>query len=399
MSRVAIDVPSYGFSSVQLDSLPPFPEEAIRFEVDKKRGSLVQLASKEFPDGVFREDGAFGLECVRGDANIEITRDSEDVGDPPSATAFSCFVAGSATSHKSLSVRFVGHVEKPDPGLNSAISVRFRLAFNALIVADNPYGVSPVHPIAKGLKKYPTGDWMTSPQWFEEVVRPFTALSFVDFVDADDPERGLLVIHDGNQQWFLEDERTARCIVSAYDPWDEDYYPTGIQSAFHFMPHGPLRNSQRWRLAQEHRCSVPIRGVLNPPELESFSVASATPENVVLTALYREGEGFAGRDVDSYAGRGMEYPTIVRLVEFDGIETVATLSVAGTVARAFKTNLLREIESELAVSVVGGRSLMSVPMRGFEIATVYLDIVEARKQPRDLDAARHVWATVHRIED
>ena len=35
-------------------------------------------------------------------------------------------------------------------------------------------------------------------------------------------------------------------------------------------------------------------------------------------------------------------------------------------------------------------------MRPYEIATLYLDIVPGRKQFRDLDAKREVWATVHR---
>jgi len=35
-------------------------------------------------------------------------------------------------------------------------------------------------------------------------------------------------------------------------------------------------------------------------------------------------------------------------------------------------------------------------MRPYEIATVYLDLAEGRKQFRDLDAKREIWATVHR---
>ena len=33
-----------------------------------------------------------------------------------------------------------------------------------------------------------------------------------------------------------------------------------------------------------------------------------------------------------------------------------------------------------------------------EIATVMADLELGRKQVRDLDASRHVWATVHRVE-
>jgi alpha-mannosidase len=64
-----------------------------------------------------------------------------------------------------------------------------------------------------------------------------------------------------------------------------------------------------------------------------------------------------------------------------------------------KTNLLGEAEETLRVSQEGQRSGLSVALRPYEIATIYMDIVEGRKQTRDLDAARNVWATVHRVEE
>jgi alpha-mannosidase len=44
------------------------------------------------------------------------------------------------------------------------------------------------------------------------------------------------------------------------------------------------------------------------------------------------------------------------------------------------------------------RAELAFPMRAFEIATIYADIVPGRKQARDLDARREVWATVHRVD-
>lgn len=44
-------------------------------------------------------------------------------------------------------------------------------------------------------------------------------------------------------------------------------------------------------------------------------------------------------------------------------------------------------------------SRVVVDLRPFEIATVVLDWVEARKQARDLDAHRDVWAAVHRTTE
>ena len=99
----------------------------------------------------------------------------------------------------------------------------------------------------------------------------------------------------------------------------------------------------------------------------------------------------------------MEYPFVVRLVEFDGIQTEATLGIAGTVAKAYKTNHLGQIEEKLQANITEtseelNRSHIKMSMRPFEIATIYLDIVEGRKQTRDLDAKREIWATVHRVE-
>jgi len=42
--------------------------------------------------------------------------------------------------------------------------------------------------------------------------------------------------------------------------------------------------------------------------------------------------------------------------------------------------------------------MIRVPMRPYEIATIYLDLVPGRKVARDLDAKREVWATVHRVD-
>ena len=124
----------------------------------------------------------------------------------------------------------------------------------------------------------------------------------------------------------------------------------------------------------------------------SFSALSCDAPNVVPTAFYRETEDFSGKYLDDYAGKGMGYPFVVRLVEFDGIETETTLNVSGTVARAYRTNLLGQIQEDITQD-------LKVHMRPFEIATVYLDIIEGRKQTRDLDAKREIWATVHRVED
>lgn len=98
------------------------------------------------------------------------------------------------------------------------------------------------------------------------------------------------------------------------------------------------------------------------------------------------------------------YPYILRLVEFDGQATTVRLRVPGQVRRACKTNLLGELLSELVVEPAEPPlpgldiwSAITLDMRPYEIATLYLDLELGRKVARDLDAHRSVWATVHRV--
>jgi alpha-mannosidase len=276
----------------------------------------------------------------------------------------------------------------------------FGTAGSRPVVCDQPYGVSEVTPQGTHPKKYPTGDWMTSPQWFEEVEKPFTGLTFVDLQALSG---GLLVLHDGSQQW-LERDGAYWNVVNAYDPWDEEHFVDDFDARFRIVPHVEIGHSERWRLAQE------FRRPLHVAELEQrepggdlpsvFEPLRVQPHNVLASALYRETRD-SGRHVQGYGANRFEadYPFVLRLVELDGLETVAEVDVAGTVASAVKTNLLGEAEQTLAVSEQGQRSSLSVPLRSYEIATIYMDIVEGRKQTRDLDAARNVWATVHRVEE
>jgi alpha-mannosidase len=136
-----------------------------------------------------------------------------------------------------------------------------------------------------------------------------------------------------------------------------------------------------------------------PPE---FGFLQCEPGSVVVTALYRE-SSYSGKSMPTYASAqpdfDNDYPHVLRLVEFDGLESDVILTIAGTVRKVFKTNLLGEVCQELRATLGDGASTMRFRMRPHEIATLYLDIEEGRKRPRDLDAARHVWATVHRTED
>jgi hypothetical protein len=110
-----------------------------------------------------------------------------------------------------------------------------------------------------------------------------------------------------------------------------------------------------------------------------------------------------------------DHPYVIRLVEWDGRAGEVILKLPGPVALAAKTNLLGEVGANGWLTVepadpprwARGARLKSkaVPwsrvrfsMRPREIATIYADLVLGRKQWRDLDAKRKVWATVHKTE-
>jgi hypothetical protein len=245
---------------------------------------------------------------------------------------------------------------------------------------------------------------MTSPQVFETVENPFTALQFLDF---DDGDRGLLYITGPNQS-FLREEDGVRHILNLYDPWDEDYFSNQLTTSIRVMPHGHLTHTKRWKLAQEflRQTGFYPSGYTKGPKPFRFGPVWCDAPNVVMTALYRESEK-AGEFVDDYAGAGIEHPVVVRLVEMDGKPGIATLTVAGELAAARLARLRGERIADLTIRkgdappgmTTKEWSKIKIDIRPNEIATVYLDPVMARKQVRDLDASRSVWATVHRDAD
>src|SRR5262249_33817195 len=75
---------------------------------------------------------------------------------------------------------------RPDGGMHTALQTAIAVDLpTSRLIHDHPYGVSEVRGEGTYLRKYPTGDWMTSPQVFEEVRNPFTALQLLDFDDGE----------------------------------------------------------------------------------------------------------------------------------------------------------------------------------------------------------------------
>jgi alpha-mannosidase len=332
---------------------------------------------------------------------------------------------------------------RPDAGLNGALQAVYRPSMAAMAIhADGPYSMQEVRGSGVCRRKYPEGDWMTSPQWFEEVRDPFTALSVVDLAAADGS--GLVIAHDGSQQWF-RDEEGVRAVLTAYDPWDEGRYTADgvVGCGFRLVPHaGPLSNAERVKIAAEFGAvgverlesdAIPVGegtgGEENMPAVPgrfgALEVCGAP--GVLAHALFRDsprgGEGlehWAGHDMAKRSGGACTHPLVIRLVEWNGEPAEVTLKLPGPAASVAKTNLLGEIGPQVGCGAdtawlrveparapewakgmkIGGRAQewnqVRFTMRPREIATVMVDAEPARKQWRDLDAKRKVWATIHK---
>ncbi|MBX3119354.1 MAG: hypothetical protein KF784_09825 [Fimbriimonadaceae bacterium] len=359
--------------------------------------------------------------------------------------------------HEALSIEVrCSYLQLEKPGFQGALRSRFPALSGKRAQCDTAYAMAEAVPSVAGVRKYPKGDWMTSEQWFEKVDGAFSANSLVDFELGSG---GLLVTHDRTRQWFWSDSGVPEMVVTLECPWDEATVRRDFVARFALQLHSPRTPVHSWKTAQEI-WNPPIEeykeseGDRLPPAFGSLALQAAS---TIVSAFYRETEDYSGIGLEAYAGKGMGYPYVLRLVEWNGEGDECELTVAGTVAKAFRTNLMGEVEEELEVEVIQGATPPSVPprrgeggpsasvraetltstpaqgtleatppsvpspqgergpenevvrhpftgassklkfkMRPHEIATLYLDIVEGRKQPRDLDAKREVWATVHR---
>jgi len=428
--RVARAVPAFGYALVgprdalELgDTVEETPETlrlsrgATSVTVCRRTGRLLELTSAARPEGVLLGRALGELTLARDGrrapfADVEtLVETDEDTGDPVivvrrgSASALVETIVFLARAHDGVHLSLRADVlERPDGGMNAGLQWSVPAPRGALRVrADSPYAVAEVHAGASWRRKYPRGDWMTSEQWFETVERPFTAQSLVDL--CDDAGAGLLVLHDGSQQWFREGGGV-RCLLDLYDPWDEEHYRHGVAAELALLPHGPLRDSERWRLAREH-CVLPLatdaRGQTHHAGLpRRFGPLVVRGEGVVAGALYREC-AHSARHLPSAFDPAVRNPFVLRLVELDGCATEALVDLPGAVARAARTNLMGEVVEELAVETVpapdgdeGTWSRLRLHLAPHAIATVMADLVLGRHLPRNLDQHRAVWATVHR---
>ncbi|MCA9298643.1 MAG: hypothetical protein KDA28_06230, partial [Phycisphaerales bacterium] len=338
--------------------------------------------------------------------------------------------------------------QRPAPGFGGSVRMPFRMnGDTASLRADTPYAVSNVEGGGEVSRKYPEGDWMTSPQWFEHVEGSIVAHSFVDLLDARGA--GLLICHDGSQQWFRR-RGGVEVVVDAYCPWDEDRYdiPWGV-FRFAIMPHAPMRDADRVRFARscvlehdEGGWTPPVGGgdPANAPSIPTtFGALEVTNADNVLAHAFHRDCMKSGEHLDDWAGHRMAtesngdctHPFVIRLVEWNGDDADVVLKLPGDIALVAKTNLMGEcglwpagqtpsdapahlhdtgwltveptIPPEWARDAMLGEhsitwSEVRFHMRPREISTIMADLVMGRKQVRDLDAKREVWATIHRTD-
>lgn len=297
-----------------------------------------------------------------------------------------------------------------DPGMNAALALDFALPDILSIRADFPFGESEQQPAAERERKYPSGDWMTSEQWFETVAYPFTAQSYVQV----ETKRGsLLLVHNGAQAWQVLPGVGLRQILNVNDPWDEKYQDERVEHRIWLLDGTGLNAQQRKRLSMEllepgelvavdkhARETTPVGGgdpSLAAPIPAEFSALEV--DGPVIVSAFRRIAPHEGEGLPDWVGQGMAAPHLVRLVEMNGEHASATLRFGLPVARALRTNHLAEPDGPERAPELLDPLRVGVQLRPHEIQTLVLDLPDAEKQPRDLDARRKVWAQIHRTKE
>jgi hypothetical protein len=280
--------------------------------------------------------------------------------------------------HDALWIRLQGeNLARPDGGMHSGLSMPIHPGFEpARLLHDHPYGVSEVAATRDFVRKYPTGDWMTSPQVFEDVKKPFTAHTFVDLLEGQREGHGLLVVHDGSQQFF-RDKHGVRPLLSMYDPWDGEHFDNVFDAELWLVPHGAMSNTERARLSMECNLgsprfedSAPVAGGGDVPPL--LGALTVDCPNVLATAFYRErsARGAARRVRRGGGGCDAEVARADRARGEDGLargrEGVARAASGDTAVRAGATAVERVEVQHAAARDRDGDGGSRVRARGAE---------------------------------
>lgn len=426
LCRVARSVPAFGWATVARDDAGSRQRDR-RTAVRQHDGSVTlgdgEVSASIGRDGVLRRlagDGA-DFAVALGGLRMSVGGAAFAFGKPTVAAVGREAVAHYEGPEHEIDVRFdaesdgvhvvvqVLRLPRPDAGSNASLRLLLGgVAAGCELRHDTPYCVDAIAARGEHVRKYPRGDWMTSEQWFETVRGAFTARSFVDARRPDGS--GILCVHDGSQGWFRRGD-DLEVVLHAYDAWDEDRWQDPAEDGWvahlHLLPHGAaLAASAAVRSAEAHRGrgSIELGAGDGGAWPAVFGPLVCEPKSVLVTAWHRE-HRHAFAHVANAFGPEVRNPYVLRLVEYDGVDTEVTLTVAGPCALAAKTDLLGAVECPLQVEPAAAPawsppglawSRLRLRLRAREIATVMLDLQAGRHRSRDLDDHRHVWATVHR---
>lgn len=406
-------VPAFGYTLISADKALPDTDitetenlislrrGALSVTVDKNSGNISQLSSTICPDGMSVSLLDMVMVCDDNKIKPQFKRIWVDSDAIHIELDYSLsIIITLADSNEGIDVLIqADDLPRPDGGMNTGLQMVIDPKTTHLnLVHDHPYGLSEIEAKGTYRRKYPTGEWMTSPQRFETVHAPFTALTLLDMLD--NKGKGLLLLHKGNQGFF-RDDMTVRWLLTMYDPWDEDYFNNTLNVHFRLVPHATtLTNTDRWRMAHSFQRplimldSLPAGGDLP----STFAPIQSDSDTVTMSAWFRESEKL-GETLPTYAGEGLQFPYVLRLVEFNGDSTSAKITLAGDVEKVIKTNMLGETEQVIDIKIENHQTEITIEMRPFEIATLYIDWIQGHKVPRNLDNFRHIWATIHRTSN
>ncbi|MEO6710008.1 MAG: hypothetical protein ABI054_12285, partial [Planctomycetota bacterium] len=409
-SGVARSVPAFGYRVVDPYDLDVAPlgrvrvrehEDRIalvrgrmRVEVDRRRGVIEQISTREFPEGVLDpEHPLLDLSLMRGGReerfpDVEVVKtETEDLETDELTIRRTGRGGVNVTIQVAIEPLFDAvwirvqsdELPRPDPGARAGLGfeLRPRLGDAVLLRADHPYGISEVGaPVDRERR---CGGSAASSEVVDVLTRPFTALRFVD-LSAEDGKRGLLYVHDGSPA-FSRIDGGVRHSLATVDPLDEGSFESALMADMWIVPHAGMGDAERMRRAMECTLGNPrfvqsaeIRGGGSLPG--SMGALRIEPHNVLVTAFWREPP--ASREgLENSLGGGDQTVFAVRLVEFDGEDTQARLCVAGRITRAVRTDLLGEVLEELAFhpchAVFGPESAwseISIELAANAIATV-----------------------------
>ena len=364
-------------------------------DIDRRRGVATRVGGVDCG-----EAGLGSLQWTRAGAVEDFTVSGIEVDEAAVRVVRS---AGDATvvvhfalapDRDALDLRFAGDLGAgPDARAHASLMTLVEPAIDVeTVFHDTPYAVSTITGRSTNRRKYPSGDWMTSPQEFETITDAFTGLQFVDLVDGSG--NGLLWSHDGSQG-FHRAVTGFRNVLSMRDPWDEKYYVSALDVRVRVEPHGPSSNAWRWRSSQEFTRPPLVAVSSGAPTIATeapvalFGVES--DPGVAVTALFRESD-YTTMGFENHVRQLLHDPVVVRIIEFDGVGGGVTLEFGDRATQAIACSSLGDAREKLAI--VDGRLTLDLPAHG--IRTVAIELAPAPGENQTLDDHRGTWAVVHR---